>query len=103
MSSLVPIVMVSGCSVLSWRVRHHAEFPSGVGERVQHAGLIDARNKVMGAQIGVSERTVCSLVIHVVNGDPSFLNKEHAAHAGFASCGRILTIPAEMTLKALRI
>ncbi len=67
------------------------------------ARLLDARNKEMGAQIGVSERTVCSPVIHAVNGDPSFLNEEHAAQAGFASCGRILTIPAEMTLKALRI
>jgi hypothetical protein len=46
--SLVPMVMVSGCSVLSRRVRHDAELPYGIDERVQRARLIDARNKVMG-------------------------------------------------------
>jgi hypothetical protein len=48
MSSFVPMVTVSGRSVLSRRVRHDVELPDGIDERVQRAHLIDARNKAMG-------------------------------------------------------
>ncbi len=46
--SLVPMVMVSGRSVMFRRLRHDAELPYGIDEGVQRARLIDARNKEVG-------------------------------------------------------